>query len=351
MISANTYLADRTIRRAVYIERLKTGQVRRLMNILNRDVLPAIDAQLYSRLARLDGQRFKPSDARLAALRKAIGDILDDGAGKLYAAAAQSLRELAMAEAHFVVTSTKAAIPVAVDFISPSPGVLRQLVTKSPFEGDLLKEWFFDLSRRHQRLISKAINAGLVQGESIPQLVRRIRGTSEAAFGDGTAGEIRRNVEAVARTATQHVVTGAREETFRANEDVIKGVQIVSALDTRVCETCMAQDGEVYDVGEGQRPPFHWNCRCTVVPVLKSWKELGFDLKELEPGARASMNGQVAGTTTYGEWLKRQPAAVQDEVLGQGKAKLFRGGQVEIDQFVDDRGRPLTLKQLKALDQ
>jgi len=44
--------------------------------------------------------------------------------------------------------------------------------------------------------------------------------------------------------------------------------------------------------------------------------------------------------------LKRQPASFQDEVLGKTKAKLFREGGLNVDQFVDRAGNELTLSQL-----
>ena len=52
--------------------------------------------------------------------------------------------------------------------------------------------------------------------------------------------------------------------------------------------------------------------------------------------------------TSYGQWLKRQPAAIQDEVLGRRRAKLFREGKVQIDQFVGSDHQPLTLKELES---
>ena len=57
--------------------------------------------------------------------------------------------------------------------------------------------------------------------------------------------------------------------------------------------------------------------------------------------------GQVASETNYGEWLKRQPAAFQDEVLGPARGRLFRSGTETVHSFVDSRGKQLTLKQLK----
>jgi hypothetical protein len=113
----------------------------------------------------------------------------------------------------------------------------------------------------------------------------------------------------------------------------------------------MSLDGTTYPVDQGPRPPAHHQCRSTTVPVVKSWKELGIDLKEAPPGTRASMNGQVPSKLTYPQWLKRQPAAIQREALGPTRAALFRSGRLTIDRFVDQRGRPLSLKQIRQREQ
>jgi hypothetical protein len=75
---------------------------------------------------------------------------------------------------------------------------------------------------------------------------------------------------------------------------------------------------------------------------------MGIDLKEAPPSTRASMDGQVPDTWTYGDWLKRQPAAIQDEALGPTLGALYRKGGLDVDDFVSPNGRPLTLAQLTA---
>ncbi|MNP07835.1 hypothetical protein D3C76_998780 [compost metagenome] len=56
---------------------------------------------------------------------------------------------------------------------------------------------------------------------------------------------------------------------------------------------------------------------------------------------------QVSSKTSYAEWLARQPAAFQRDVLGPARYELFSKGELSIDRFVDDDGKTLTLKQLR----
>ena len=59
--------------------------------------------------------------------------------------------------------------------------------------------------------------------------------------------------------------------------------------------------------------------------------------------------GRLPAETTYQDWLSRQKASFQDEVLGPTRGKLFRGGGLTLDRFVANSGRRLTLDELKAL--
>ena len=62
------------------------------------------------------------------------------------------------------------------------------------------------------------------------------------------------------------------------------------------------------------------------------------------------MDGQVPASTNYGKWLTEQSAARQDEILGPNRGKLLRDGGLAPDQFYNDKGKFLTLDQLRARD-
>jgi hypothetical protein len=63
------------------------------------------------------------------------------------------------------------------------------------------------------------------------------------------------------------------------------------------------------------------------------------------------MDGQVAQTLTYEDWLKTKSERFQKEVLGPGKWALWQKGQIGLKDLIDQRGRPLTLEKLKQLDE
>jgi hypothetical protein len=84
--------------------------------------------------------------------------------------------------------------------------------------------------------------------------------------------------------------------------------------------------------------------------VTKSFEELGLkDTKEIPPGTRASMNGQVPADITFDDFLIKKSETFQNKLLGAKRAQLWRDKKITLTQLVDFRGFPLTLEQLDQL--
>lgn len=114
-------------------------------------------------------------------------------------------------------------------------------------------------------------------------------------------------------------------------------------------------------------PPFHFSCRCSVIPVLKSFADLAGPgsklsdkkirkLEKLSPQQRAAMTYDedlvgigkpVSGKMTYDGWLKTQPKAVQVDVLGPGRHRLWKEHKLSMADMVHQNGRPLSIKDLE----
>lgn len=340
MATVNEELADAGVRHQVGLMRLKNATVRKILNLLAR-----MDARIVARLTAEDLTDLgrQRQEEMLAAIRR----IVAEGHEVLYDEALADHLALATYEGEFQERAIRGALPVVLDTITPSAAQLYAAVQSRPFQGKILREWYAELEEGSQRRLRDTIRMGWTEGRTTDQMIRDVRGTRKLGYKDGVLEINRRSAEAVVRTAVNHTANAARSELYRQNANVIKGVQWVSTLDSRTTPICQARDGNVYPVDKGPRPPAHWNCRSTTVPVLKSWKELGIDLKEAPAGTRASMNGQVAGDLTYGEWLRRQSAEFQDEVLGKTKGALFRRGGLDVKAFVNNRGDEYTLDELR----
>lgn len=340
--TVNARLQDRYLIQAVRLQRYVGGQQRAVLRFLDREVFPDVLGKLQGRLERIKSRGFDRgpfTTKRYAALLVDTREVLKNGLGKARKRLQGDLRELAKVEADASMRAMQAeAGPVGVTFRGLDLRTV-QAVASQPVDGQPLTKWWRDIERGTMRRIEREIGVGLATGETVDQMVARVRTNAFPTT--------RRNAEALVRTAATHISAQAREASFRENSDTIKGVQWVSTLDLRTSDVCKSRDGTVYPVGEGPRPPAHPNCRSTLVPVLKSWKELGIDLDEAPDGTRASMDGQVPANLSYGDWLAEQPADRQDEALGPSRAKLFRAGRITVADLVTTTGRPLTLDELR----
>lgn len=344
MPTTNEALQDALTHRDIELERYKRGVMRRVLLLLAR-----LEEDLVRRMVSLDPTEVQPRyrDARLTRLLAEVGRLVDQYGDALEQDVLPDLRTLAKDEAALGVRMISGILPVTLETVVPAAVTLQAAVMSRPFQGRLLREWVRDHPPAVRMRLRSTIRQGVAEGQTIDQMVRAIRGTAASQYSDGIMAVNRRGAEAMVRTAVQHTVATAREATYDANADIMKGVMMVATLDGRTTLFCMQIDGRVYPLNKGPRPPFHVGCRTSTVPVLKSWKELGLDLSEAPEGTRASMDGQVAEKTTYNRWLRRKPAAFQDEVLGPSKGALYRRGELSLDKFVDNSGHAYTLDQLR----
>lgn len=346
MTASEDFLSG-NVRHQVYLQRYSTQVVNKIIAILNR-----VDERIVSRLSRSDLSEL--TEKRLEALLDAIREINVEAYSAVSRELRTELRDFARYESDFQARLAEGSIPRqvlnAVDFVTPAPSQLYAAVNARPFQGRLLREWFRDLEANSYRRLRDEIRMGYVEGRSTAQIIRDIRGTKANGYRDGVLSISKRGAEATVRTAINHTATVARNETYKANSRLIRGVKWVSTLDGRTSAICRALDGQVFKVDKGPRPPAHINCRSTTTPVLKSWREIGANVDEFPEGTRRAMNGSVPASETYQTWLLKQPAAFQDEVLGKTKGALFRRGGLTLDRFVDKSGDEYTLEELRRRD-
>ena len=232
---------------------------------------------------------------------------------------------------------------------TPSPHTVAAIVTGDPLQGRLLRTWTRSLEASLLSGVRDELVQGILRGEPTEVVARRLEGLARQRGRGGVYGKQRQEMRALARTAFAHVSNQARELLWEENSELIERIQWTATLDSRTCPICGELDGQTFPPGDGVRPPEHHQCRCTAVPVLKSWKSLGFKVKDLPPSTRSSMNGQVPESLKFPQWLKGQPNAVHDEVLGAARAKLWRSGRVQFREFTGSAGRFLTLAELSEL--
>ena len=167
----------------------------------------------------------------------------------------------------------------------------------------------------------------------------------------------KRDATAIALTGAGAIVSEIRQAFFEANAGVIKCYKYQATLDTRTSELCRAYDGLTWDKDYepiGHNFPFrkprvntHFNCRSTIIPVTKSWDELGVEgMEGANDRTRSSMNGYVPQDMTFNDWLKTQSPEVIEKTLGKGRAELFMQGKITMRDLITQQGRSLDLNEL-----
>lgn len=319
---------DVAVRHRIALGHYSTSVVRKVLAQLNR-----LDADIVARLAAAgeDGA----NAARLEALLEGIRVVQAAGWAVVTTNLQGDLDGLAEVEAEFAARLTKLSSATAIPaqgIFSPVPPLTQIVaaVQARPFQGRFLRDWLNGTSEAAAAKVRDAIRQGFVEGRTTSEIVRSIRGTKALQYRDGIMEISRRSAETMVRTAITHTANVAHEEVYKANSDVILALIWTSVLDGRTSAVCRARSGKEFPIGKGPRPPAHPNCRSVMIPKV----------------------APIPGVTpfeqpTYNEWLTRQSASAQDEILGPTRGRLFRSGGLDVQNFVDRKGMTLTIEQLR----
>lgn len=352
-MSASQALYNATVRHAVLLEQLKSGEVKKFAPFLKE-----IDRSIREQLTKTDLTEYNVN--RLTALLDAVDSLLLGIFNRFSDQLTLDLIDIANYEAQFEATSLTNAAPIGVSFEAAIPGVsaIRAAILTNPLSvrgadgGKLLQPFIEGWTSTERQRITGAIRQGFFEGQTNFQIIKNIRGTKALGYADGILATTDRNAGAIVRTAVQHVATQARLETFKANPDIVAEVDWVSTLDNKTTSQCRSLDGRRFKLGVGPRPPLHINCRSTVVAVTRFSALFGKGATRASVGPDGG--GQVSASLTYYDWLKQQPAAFQNQAIGPVRARLFREGGLTVERFselqLDRNFSSLTLDQMRSLE-
>ncbi|MFV3289196.1 hypothetical protein ACNFBR_10685 [Pseudomonas sp. NY11955] len=353
MKTANEQLLDELIGHEVDLTHLSNAQVVEIIKILNSQD-PELRAAL---IEEIDGIGPDLSEASVAlALAGALG-INRAVFARVRQALIQSTDDLIRYELSFVQSALQAVLPALVQDQYPvKPADFAQVQEAArtlPFQGRLISEWLAGVESGRAASIRDSVRSGIVDGKPTAEIVRTIMGTKAERYADGVLQKSRRDVESVVRSAVSSAAAVASDKSFEANDALISHVEWVSILDSRTTTMCRIRDRLPYTMGTykpiGHKIPWlagpgrlHFCCRSSKWSVLKSAKALGITDAEV----MALMDGKSPQQTAFGEWLERQPAARQDQILGPERGKLVRQGKLKLQDFYNDKGKFLTLEEL-----
>ena len=173
---------------------------------------------------------------------------------------------------------------------------------------------------------------GLALGQNPRVVARRI---TEAL------GGYRRRAELIARTEMLRAWREASRASYLANSDVLKGWVWHSAADERTCVMCWAMHGSEHALDEHLDD--HPRGRCAMVPLTKTWAELGF---AGIPETRAEVE---SGESLFARLSEEQQRAI----LGNAAFEAYRAGAVKLGDFVGRKSDPRwgTMRYTRSLRQ
>lgn len=384
MPTANELYRDAALRHQIGLRRYSAGLLARIARLLEEADAELV-LKLRTRLIKFEGKEADFTTERWKAMLAEVREARAVAMQEYKDLTRTELGTLSTMEAARELSILTASIPIEFGFASVAADQLRAIATSRPFQGKLLNDWFKDLETADQRRLTAALQLGMAEGETTDAIVARIIGTKANAYTDGILSISRRDANAIARTAINHVSNTARSYVWDANEDVISARIWTATLDGRTSPICRARDGHGTPVGDNElppgipklvppnaKPPAHINCRSTMVAYIdgvglvgkrptvtdtrtRAKREVDFRAEAKRSGrsiqdvrsAWADKHiGRVPASTNYQEFLSRQTAAFQDSVLGPTRGRLFRSGKLKLDQFVDRSGNELTLAQL-----
>lgn len=346
----NEKLMDRILRHHALFQQYTAGEAKKVNDLIAEmqdDILDQIQRRYEKALVR--GRDAGPETTRrLEELYTVTQRINTEAFRNIRDGVKEANIEVTQDEVDFVQDTLKNEAQINVDLNIPSPSLLRSIATTEPIDGTPLTKWYSKLSGDTQTKINRAVRLSAAEGQTVDQLVQRIRGTRANNFSDGIIKTTTRNAEAIARTSLNNVANKARMETFMANSDLVKGYQWVATLDLKTCLVCGGLDKKIWKPDEPMRqPPAHINCRCSIVPALKSFSDIGVKtVREMPESFRASMNGAIPRSLSYDQWLKTQPEDFQRQILGPKRFELYKSGKVRLSSFTDRKGHTLTLERL-----
>ncbi|MCT8560487.1 minor capsid protein [Glaesserella parasuis] len=235
---------------------------------------------------------------------------------------------------------------VGFDFFNQVPEYKQKAnKTATIIAGSPLEDWWAKQGNDFAFKFEGIIRQGLLDGQQTSQMITDVKHLMNTS---------RRHAETLVITAVAKVADKAHQALRDENLDILAGEKHLSTLDTRTSTVCQLRDGLMWDLDKKpidhdvpyQRPPLHPRCRSILQLVTKSWKELGIDAEEMPSSTRASQDSPVSEQINYENWLKSKSPEQQDQVLGKGKAGLWRRGVITFADMLDQSGRPLTLKDL-----
>lgn len=222
------------------------------------------------------------------------------------------LRDLLSSAEHWTQQITRTQLPahgVSTAWSRADAQAIDNIVKRTTQRVHALSQ---PLTAEMERNMKAVLIRGVMVGDNPTAAARQLLGRCLQVFDGGRA-----RAANIARTELLDAHRAAARQSRLANKDVVKGWKWHATLSARTCPACISQHGSTHAASE-PGPLGHQQCRCTAVPVTKTWREMGIDQPEPAddfPNARA--------------WFRQQPRAVKLQIMGRERLRQLEAGELE----------------------
>lgn len=204
---------------------------------------------------------------------------------------------------------------------------LWSIISKAPLPatGMLLVPLVRGFANNSAASVENMVRRGYANNWKVDELLTNIVGTSSLNFRDGQLNRIRNGNAAITSTLLQHVAanTGAAVQSVYGNR-----YRWISVIDGRTSEICLSRANHIFNFG-GPLPPAHINCRSSIEVLIG----------DAPP---------TAPSDSFADWIRGQPASVQNDLLSVGKADQLRSGALKTAEPRFEVSSSLSIEQFKA---
>jgi SPP1 gp7 family putative phage head morphogenesis protein len=180
------------------------------------------------------------------------------------------------------------------------------------------------ISTEATEAIRRALITGIATGANPREAARDMLRTVEGEFNGGLA-----RAQNVARTEMLDAYREASAHVHWANRDVLDGWTWIATLDRRTCPSCWGMHGTHHPLTQ-PGPWDHQSGRCARMPKVKTWRELGIDMDELEDDVVPNAEQQFA----------QLPEADQKAIVGPGRWAMMQAGKITLADIPKRRETP-----------
>ncbi len=367
--------ADELTARAFPLMRFEAGVWRPIV-----ENLADVEDAVLTGLKDNDPTETKAPAVQMANVNRLVEKAVAPVASAVYLLAANSTEksavELADNESSFVVKAVAVAAGLSL-FHKIRKDRAEEFGRRLTAEAVPTRDWWKRQRLSTLRRYQDALRKGVSEGDDLSGLIARVRGDAVRVHGKTTYPNAiirtsEREARALVETSLSKLENDVRFDTYKANSELVRGVQMMNPLDNKTSPICRARfaggapawtlDGKPFpgtNIPFPGMPPWHWRCRTWPIPILRPHRELvqsgalsqtqHRELLKLSKEKKIALDGKPATVTGFDTFFARRSERWQKSNIGKRKFELWKEKKLSFVEMIDQSGRPLTIEELEAL--